>query len=260
MIIGPMLGTLIYQNFGISWAVGVMGVAFILSAGVLAFLPPDKKEATEESEGNFWFEFKEGLRYMYARTEFSILGGVFFVAGLAVGIIQPLGVFIIVEQLGMPKENLQWLLAANGAAMLIGGALAMGIASKFAPQKLLALGLLVNAIAIAGIGLSTSWPLTLAFQFFNGLFMPCIHIGISTLILKLTDEEFVGRVNGVLNPLFMGAMVVTMSIAGWFKAWFSLVTIYGVSAALFLLGVLIVVPLFKNNLAISKELKPADVE
>lgn len=247
MIIGPMMGTFVYQRFGINIAIGVMGVAFLLSAAVLTFLPGDKKEENGELKTNFWQELSDGFHYVWERKVLTILGGVFAVAGLAVGIIQPLGIFIIVERLGLPKESLQWLLATNGAAMLIGGGVLMGLSKKISPQKLLALGLLVNAISVAGIGISRSWTITLAFQFFNGLFMPCIHIGINTLILQLTEEEFVGRVNGVLNPLFMGAMVITMSLAGWLKIQFSLVIMYVVAGVLFFLGMLLTAQLFNGD-------------
>ncbi|MTK13008.1 MAG: MFS transporter [Clostridiaceae bacterium] len=247
MIIGPMMGTLVYQRFGINIAIGVMGVAFLLSAAVLTFLPADEKEENKELQANFWQELSDGFRYVWERkvlTILTILGGVFAIAGLAVGIIQPLGIFIIMERLGLPKENLQWLLAANGAAMLIGGGVLLGLSKKISPQKLLAIGMLANAISIVGIGLSTNWIITLAFQFLNGLFMPCIQIGINTLILQLTEEEFVGRVNGVLNPLFMGAMVITMSLAGWLKIQFSLVAMYMLAGGLFFLGVLLTAQLF----------------
>jgi DHA3 family macrolide efflux protein-like MFS transporter len=244
MIIGPMMGTLVYQRFGINIAIWVMGVAFLLSAAVLTFLPTDEKEENKELQANFWQELSDGFRYVWERKVLTILGGVFAIAGLAVGIIQPLGIFIIMERLGLPKENLQWLLAANGAAMLIGGGVLLGLSKKISPQKLLAIGMLANAISIVGIGLSTNWIITLAFQFLNGLFMPCIQIGINTLILQLTEEEFVGRVNGVLNPLFMGAMVITMSLAGWLKIQFSLVAMYMLAGGLFFLGVLLTAQLF----------------
>lgn len=247
MIIGPMLGTFVYQRFGINIAIGIMGVAFLLSAAVLTFLPADEKEENKQLETNFWQELSDGFRYVWERKVLTVLGGVFAVAGLAVGIIQPLGIFIIMERLGLPKENLQWLLATNGAAMLIGGGVLLGISKKISPQKLLALGMLVNAISVVGIGISTSWIITLAFQFFNGLFMPCIQIGINTLILQFTEQEFVGRVNGVLNPLFMGSMVITMSLAGWLKIEFSLVIMYIVSGALFLLGMILTAQLFNKH-------------
>ncbi|MCT8978445.1 MFS transporter [Clostridium sp. CX1] len=252
MIIGPMMGTLVYQRFGINIAIAVMAVAFLMSAAVLTFLPADEKEKDKQLKSNFWRELSDGFRYVWERKVLTILGGVFAAAGLAVGIIQPLGIFIIVERLGLPKENLQWLLATNGVAMLIGGGMLLSFSKKISPQKLLALGLLVNSISVIGIGISRSWAITLGLQFFNGLFMPCIHIGTNTLILKLTEEEFVGRVNGVLNPLFMGAMVVTMSLSGLLKIKLSLVTMYTVSGVLFFFGVLLAAQLF-NMVNIDKE-------
>ena len=244
MIIGPILGTFFYQKFGINFAVGVMGAAFLLSAGILVFLPPDQL-VRENAETNFWRELAGGFSYVWARKVLAVLGGVFLVAGLGVGIITPMGVFVVTERLGLPKESLQWLMATNGAAMILGAGIVMGFAKKVAPQKLLAVGFLVSAVTIVGIGLSTSLLVTLMLQFFSGLIFPCIHVAINTLILRTADEEFVGRVNGVLSPLFSGGMVTAMSLAGWLKAQLSLVTIYEISGALFFVGVLLVVPLFK---------------
>lgn len=79
-----------------------------------------------------------------------------------------LGFFLIVERLGLPKENLQLLLMVNGAAMFIGGGLVMTISKKVMPQKLLAIGLIVNTISMIGMGLSSSWIIILLFQFLNG--------------------------------------------------------------------------------------------
>jgi predicted MFS family arabinose efflux permease len=245
MILGPILGTLIYQRFGINLAIGMMGLAFLMSAGVLAFLPPDRAEVGEKQKGDFRRELADGFRYVWSRKVLTVLGGVFIVVGFAVGIIQPLGIFIVTERLGLPKENLQWLMVVFGAAMLIGGGFVLSLSKKVVPQRLLTLGLLVNAISLIGIGLSTSWLTTLSFQFLSGLFMPCIHVGINTLILQMSEEEYVGRVNGVLNPLFMGAMVIAISFAGWFKVKFSLVTMYGLSGILFFVGMLLTVFLLK---------------
>ena len=239
MIIGPMLGTIVFQKFGIDISISVMGVAFLLSAAVLTLLPADGIVEKKEDLSNFWKELKEGFSYVWQERALTILGSVFATAGLAVGIIQPLGVFLIVERLGLPKENLQILLMVNGAAMFIGGGLVMTISKKIMPQKLLAIGLLVNAISMVGMGLSSSWLVILLFQFFNGFFMPCIQIGINTLILQLTRSEFVGRVNGVLNPMFMGFMVITMSLTGWLKSQFSLAVLYIGAGVLFLLGAML---------------------
>jgi len=255
MIIGPMLGTIVFQKFGINIAISIMGIAFFISASVLTLLPADQIIKRENITTNFLEELKEGFAYVWNERALTILGSVFAAAGLAVGIIQPLGIFIIVERLGLPKENLQLLFMVNGAAMFIGGSLTMTIAKKVKPQKLLAIGLLSNAISMVGLGLSSSWIIVLLFQFLNGFFMPCIQIGINTLILQLTKSEFVGRVNGVLNPMFMGFMVITMSLTGWLKGQFSLAVLYIVAGLLFLVGALLTSLIF--NVSVHDEVDSA---
>jgi len=258
MIIGPLLGTFTYQRFGIHIAISVMGVAFLLSAGALTFLPPDKKDY-DGRDSDFIRELADGFRYVWHNKVLTVLGGVFIAAGFAVGVIQPLGIFVVIERLGLPKENLQWLMMVNGAAMLVGGGAIIGFSKKIAAQKLLATGLLVSAVSVVGVGLSTSLIITLCFEFLSGLFFPCIHTGINTLILNMTKEEFVGRVNGVLNPMFMGAMVIMMSLAGWLKTRFSLVGMYEVSGVLFFAGMLLIVPIF-NMSASQRFCQTADKE
>lgn len=249
MIIGPALGTIAFQKLGIDISISVMGVAFLLSASVLTLLPADEIIEKKETTNHFLEELKEGFAYVWQQRELTILGSVFAVSGLAVGIIQPLGVFLIVERLGLPKENLQLLLMVNGAAMFIGGGLVMTISKKVMPQKLLAIGLIVNTISMIGMGLSSSWIIILLFQFLNGFFMPCIQIGINTLILQLTKSEFVGRVNGVLNPMFMGFMVITMSITGWLKSQFSLTILYISAGILFLIGAMLTSLIFSTSIS-----------
>lgn len=104
-----------------------------------------------------------------------------------------------------------------------------------------------GAICTTIVGLSTSIPLTLTIQFLNGLVFPCIHIGISTMILKWSHSTIVGRVNGVLNPMFVGMMVISMSFAGALKSSFSLSAIYGGAGLLFLLGAMVMLPIMNQK-------------
>lgn len=242
-IIGPVIGTFIYNKFGINMAIAATGMCFVFSAAVLTLIPNDKKIPSEKVQDDFWIQLKEGLQFIRNEKVLTLLGGVFTAFGFAAGVIQPLGVFIVTERLGLPKENFQWLLSINGSAMLIGGSFVMMLAKRISPERLLFMGLLINAINVIGIALSTNWYLTLAIQFINGLFTPCIHIGINTLILNTAKEKFVGRVNGILTLMSIAAMVIATSLAGLIKVKLSLVTMYGISSVFFVLGVLITIPL-----------------
>lgn len=252
MVLGPILGTFAFQAFGINISIAITGTAFLLSAAALAFLPQDRVMEEENGTKSLLQEMKSGIKYVLGKRELSLLGFCFLAAGLGLGFIQPLSIFLVTEQLGLPKENLQWLFTANGIGMILGGAGVMIFAKTVAPQKLLTFGMLANGIGLAVMGLSTNLWLTLGAEFLNGLMLPCIQIGINTLILQRTDSAFIGRVNGILTPLFTGSMVLTMSAAGILKEQFSLVAIFGFAAALFIIGLLFILPIYN----LKAEVKP----
>ncbi|EJQ44441.1 hypothetical protein IEE_02631 [Bacillus cereus BAG5X1-1] len=253
MVLGPILGTFIFHSFGIYISIIITGIAFLLAAVVLLFLPKDLENEAEKKEITLLQEMIDGIQYVKKKKALTLLGLCFMAAGLGIGLIQPLGIFIVTEQLGLSKESLQWLLTVNGAGMIVGGALAMIFAKNVAPQKMLIVGMLGQAIGIGIIGYSTNLWVTLTAQLFSGLALPCIQIGINTLIIQNSDTDFIGRVNGILSPLFTGSMVVTMSIAGALKETFSLSTMYEGTALLFIIGLLFILPIYNLKPVIAVE-------
>ncbi|MBJ3788332.1 MFS transporter [Bacillus sp. OA1] len=253
MVLGPILGTFIFHSFGIYISIIITGIAFLLAAAVLLFLPKDLENHNEKKEITLLQEMLDGIKYVKKKKALTLLGLCFMAAGLGIGLIQPLGIFIVTEQLGLSKESLQWLLTVNGAGMIVGGALAMVFAKNVAPQKMLIIGMLGQAIGIGIIGYSTNLWVTLTAQLFSGLALPCIQIGINTLIIQNSDTDFIGRVNGILSPLFTGSMVVTMSIAGSLKEMFSLSMMYEGTALLFIIGLLFILPIYNLKPVIAVE-------
>ena len=204
MVLGPVLGTVVFQKFGIEVSIAITGLAFLLSAAVLSLIPKDVGSNEEKKTSTLLEEMKSGIRYVVTKKELKLLGISFFIAGLAIGFIQSLSIFIVTDQLGLAKQNLQWLLMVNGIGMIIGGVAAALFSSSAPPQKLLVAGMFANSIGMSIIGFSTNLPLTLAAEFVNGFFLPYIQIGINTFVFQRTKSEFIGRVNGILTPLFTG--------------------------------------------------------
>lgn len=124
MVVGPIIGTFVYQQFGIEISLSVMGALLLVSTLILSFLPRDIKTPAAEDR-SFARELRDGLHYVRASRPLRTLGGTFAASGLAVGLISPLTIFVAMENLGQDKSFLQWLLMTNGAAMLVGGALVM---------------------------------------------------------------------------------------------------------------------------------------
>ena len=53
MVLGPVIGTFTFQSFGIEISIMITGIAFLLSAGALAFLPKDYKLEEEEEDQHY---------------------------------------------------------------------------------------------------------------------------------------------------------------------------------------------------------------
>jgi len=247
MVGGPFLGTLVYTQFGIEASIAVMGTAFLLSAAVLLRLPCDIVSKPDGTAGrHFWRELAEGFRFVWRSPVLRTLGALFSLAGLSIGISQALNIFIVTERLHQPDEYLSFLLATNGIAMLFGAGWIGAVAKKVTPQILIALGMLTSGVVTLIIGFSTSLPLTLASQFVGGLVFPAFQVGIMTMVLQGSDQAFVGRVNGVLNPTFTGGMVVMLLIAGFLKKIMPLPYIYALSSVLMIAGALVLVPLIQR--------------
>lgn len=242
-VLGPVIGTFIFMQFGITASLILTAVLFLGSSLVLSSLPRDAEDPKSGDTGGFMQELTAGLRYIGSNPSLRTLCLTFSLVGLASGLTQPLQIFIVIEQLGLEKQSLQWFVMTNGAAMLAGGVAVMGIAKKVKPQLLLTLGLFVASICTIGIGASTMIWLTTVLLAISGLFYPCIHGGIQTLIVRNTEGAFIGRVSGAITPVFMGMMVMGLFISGYLKDMSSLLTVYVVSGGLIIAGAILLLPL-----------------
>ena len=100
-------------------------------------------------------------------------------------------------------------------------------------------------IGMSIIGFSTKLWITMHGEFICGLMLPCIQIGANTTILQYTHRDFVGRVNGIMNPMFTGAMIITMSVAGWMKMLLSITIIFQITAVILFMSFLVILPLYR---------------
>ncbi|MCY9530419.1 MULTISPECIES: MFS transporter [Paenibacillus] len=242
-VLGPIIGTFLFIQFGINVSLILTGVFFLGASFILYTLPRDKEEPKSTDARSFFKELTAGLRYIGANQSLRTLCMTFAAVGIASGLTQPLQIFLVIEKLGLNKQDLQWFVMANGAAMFVGGIAIMGIAKKVKPQLLLMIGLLVAAVCTMGIGASSLIWLTVVLLVISGLFYPCIHGGIQTLIVRNTESAFMGRVSGVITPVFMGMMVMGMFLSGYLKEMFSLLTVYLLSGVLIIVGTLLLSPL-----------------
>ena len=121
--------------------------------------------------------------------------------------------------------------------MLIGGIVAAVFASKVNPKKMFVFGMSILAISFLVEGLSTSFWVTSLMRFGTGICLACLISLSVRLMIQLVPENMIGRVNGTILPLFMGAMLIGTSLAGGLKEMTSLVTVFCIAMSLILLAI-----------------------
>ncbi|QJD82935.1 MFS transporter [Cohnella herbarum] len=249
MVLGPILGTLVYQQFGIEVSILTTSACFLLSAFSLVFVPSDEKQLKnrETNPSSLFREMADGIHFVFVNKLLLQLSICFTLVGLGVGLITPLGIFLVTEQLDLPAEALQWISIPYGLGEIVGGIVIFALAAKIAPQRFLMIGLLVNGVGIILTGMSTVIWLTMMAQFIIALLQPAIFVGNSAMVMQHTDQNFIGRVMGIRTPLMTGAMLLMMSVAGMLKNTLSLTIVYELAGFCFFAGFLIMIPLFRSK-------------
>ena len=118
LIVGPILGTLFYTTLGWGFSLGLIGGLFLLSATV-QFLLPSVPRNPERRTAGIVGEMKEGIGFLRENRAIMMLLGLLCLFCFGQGLLQPLTVFVLDQQLGLGKEALQWFFALAGGGLLI---------------------------------------------------------------------------------------------------------------------------------------------
>lgn len=231
LIGGPIVGTFVYRQLGLNASLGTLLILFAASALLLSLLPAGIREKASV-KASMLREIREGWRYVAGHAVLRPLAIVFAVLGFAAGLVQPLEVFLITDRLGLEMETVQYLSAAAGFGLLIGGVASMALASKANPRTILVLGLVLFGVTCIVEALSTWLWLTMSMRFLSAVTMAAVNMVVGAQLIAVVEERLVGRVNGTVTPIFTLTLLLGSSLAGVMMKATSLITVFALSAAI----------------------------
>ncbi|MEJ8307176.1 MFS transporter [Saccharibacillus sacchari] len=232
-ILGPILGTFIYTQLGLNASLIALIVVFLTAAGIQLLLPDAKREARSEATSALT-DLKDGLRYVWERSNLRITAALFLISGLSIGLTQPLDVFLVIERLGLPKEGVQWLTASEGVGMLVGGlaaAAAAGWIGRYRRGVMTGIMLIWSALTFVEV-LSVWTPLTAGARVLSGLCGAFFQVIFTAFMIQEVKQEYIGRANGVMIPMMMAGILLGTGMSGMLMNMSSLFVVYGVSSLL----------------------------
>lgn len=232
-ILGPILGTFIYTQLGLNASLISLILVFLTAAGIQLLLPDAKREARPEPT-SAWTDLKDGLHYVWERSNLRITAALFLISGLSIGLTQPLDVFLVIERLGLPKEGVQWLTASEGVGMLVGGlaaAAAAGWIGRYRRGVMTGIMLIWSVLTFVEV-LSVWTPLTASARVLSGLCGAFFQVIFTAFMIQEVKQEYIGRANGVMIPVMMAGILLGTGISGILMNVSSLFVVYGVSSLL----------------------------
>ncbi|MDU2686851.1 MAG: MFS transporter [Paeniclostridium sordellii] len=231
-VIGPFIGSQFYFNFGIDKTLMIISVLFLISIALILTLPNKNFEKIKSS--GFIEDIGLTFKYLNEKEILKLLTKMFFAVSFAMGIANNLDIFLVTDRLGLSEEFYQFFSGIAGVGVIFGGGIYL-LVSKHMNIKVLYILIGVFSITVFFEGYSTNAVLTMMLQFIDNVLGGILSGYVMTLITKVTDQEYLGKVNGVTSTLMTFGIMVGTIFSGIFMKYASIVFAFFVASIAFLI-------------------------
>lgn len=184
---------------GIRGVLLVDAVSFLLSAAMLASLPPLPRAAAEDvAPPSFFREARAGLGYIWSDPAVRVIALTFCTVVAFNGIDDVALVLLAKDTFRAGDGAVGLLLAAVGLGLLVGYALLARYASRAAMPALLLAGFAVSSVGNLLTGLAWAVGAAIGMQAVRGLGVAAMDVATSTLLQRRVPPVLLGRVFGNL--------------------------------------------------------------
>lgn len=232
-VIGPFIGSQFYFKFGIDKTLMIISVLFLISIALILTLPNKNFEKIKSS--GFIEDIGLTFKYLNEKEILKLLTKMFFVVSFAMGIANNLDIFLVTDRLGLSEEFYQFFSGIAGVGVIVGGGIYL-LVSKHMNIKVLYILIGVFSITVFFEGYSTNAVLTMMLQFIDNVLGGILSGYVMTLITKVTDQEYLGKVNGVTSTLMTFGIMVGTIFSGIFMKYASIVFAFFVASIAFLIS------------------------
>ena len=232
-IIGPFLGSYFYFTFGIGKTLLIIFFMFLVSLALILTLP-NKKFEKIESDG-FVEDIKLTFDYLNNKKVLKVFTKMLFILSFGIGIAGNLDIFLVTERLGLDEKFYQFFSGIAGIGVIVGGGLYIVLSKHLKNMKIVYSLIGIFAITVFIEGYSTIPVLTMILQFIDNVIGGLLSGYVMTLMTKITDQEYLGKVNGVTSTLMYFGLMISSILSGMIVKYSSIVVAFSIASLTFLI-------------------------
>ena len=214
----PLIGGVVALKWNIALLLHLTAVVYVAAAllGVATRVAtPD--QGSYRPVNAVFAHMREGARYILADRELRYLGTVAFLWRLCLSCQLPLFVVYVKQFLGKGSEGYGIFMTMAGVGSVLGSVLGPRLAATFDRRKLIVWGLASHYISFACLGISRSFPVSLALVTTSFAFFYATIVSTHSLRDQGTPIEYRGRVYGSIVASLTPAALVSF-LAGSYLA------------------------------------------
>jgi MFS family permease len=245
-ILGFFLATPLYLAVGPAMALLIDAASFLLSALCLSLVRAPREVLhpyafrKDKSEGRgvagVFRDLSVGFRFVITTRLLLMVCVVVCIGLLGAGALQPLGIVFLSRQLHMKSAFAGFLSSALGIGTLVGLMGAGLIARRFAPRHLFIVSILLLGVSVIIYSFQTVFLLALIVNFIIGTQQGGLQLGYLSILLGITPETMIGRVQSVVQMCVAGMGIVSASLAGYLGQVLPVNRIFTISGSLIVMA------------------------
>lgn len=212
-LVGPAIAGLAIAAVGEGWVIAINAVSYIAVLSSLLRMRLTPKPRVRTSSGVLR-HIGEGFTYAFGFAPIrSILLMIATISVVAVPFTVLLPV-IATDVLGGGAETLGFLMGATGLGAVSGALFLAARSTVTGLGRVIARAATLFGVALVGVGLSRSLPLTLLMLMFAGFGMMTQMASSNTVLQTLVDDDKRGRIMSLYSMAFLGMAPLGSLLAG----------------------------------------------
>ncbi len=197
--------------FGLEFAIYSFAIILAISALPLFFLKNESVESisNEESIGS---SIASGLKFIFSNNSLRAIILLSLVSNLAFGTLGILMAFEVDEKFALPAIYFTAFFLSLTMGIFAGSALGSKVKGKVGPYTVIMLILVGSALVLIGFvqNMLLSYPISFAIGFILGV----TNVLIMTAMVKIVDQEMMGRTMGAINTFAISMTFLSGAIGG----------------------------------------------
>jgi MFS family permease len=211
MLLGPAVGGLLVGSIGITAALAVDAVSFLLLAGVALALRTERRpERGEREKGAAWAGVRLVASVPLLRAMFVLLATTL----LAIGAVNVAEVFLLTQTLDASPQVYGAIGALFALGLMAGATAGRRRLGVRASARLLVVVLAWMSAALVVLGLAPTLVVAGAATFAVGLGNGLLNVLVQSIVVRRTPEAVLGRVFAALSALVGAGMIVATTTGG----------------------------------------------